>query len=264
MRNEILKEDLKHNINKVNNMRERVYIAHNISIQNEAISQYEKFLDMKDNYFHEHIKGIKIDKFFLNENVPHRDISSVTNTPTRHNENHDAIDQTNISSCASTSTILIILSQLLIYPYSSTTFLSQQLFHIEFLLLSFIHSARFATFPYSFPLQHHLTDFYSPSPSYFYMLIIGVPGVRTLSIGDGANDVAMIQEAHVGVGIRGEEGLQAVNASDFAIAQFRFLSVLLLKHGRFNYVRMCRVVRYMFYKNVRYLFISSFYAYTIL
>jgi phospholipid-transporting ATPase len=61
----------------------------------------------------------------------------------------------------------------------------------------------------------------------------------------------MIQEAHVGVGIRGEEGLQAVNASDFAIAQFRFLSVLLLKHGRFNYVRMCRVVKYMFYKNVR-------------
>lgn len=79
----------------------------------------------------------------------------------------------------------------------------------------------------------------------------GVPGVRTLSIGDGANDVAMIQEAHVGVGIRGEEGLQAVNASDFAIAQFRFLKVLLLKHGRYNYIRMSQVVRYMFYKNVR-------------
>ena len=75
--------------------------------------------------------------------------------------------------------------------------------------------------------------------------------MRTLSIGDGANDVAMIQEAHVGVGIRGEEGLQAVNASDFAIAQFRFLKVLLLKHGRYNYIRMCNVVRYMFYKNVR-------------
>ena len=74
--------------------------------------------------------------------------------------------------------------------------------------------------------------------------------MRTLSIGDGANDVAMIQEAHVGVGIRGEEGLQAVNASDFAIAQFRFLSVLLLKHGRYNYIRMSQVVRYMFYKNV--------------
>jgi P-type E1-E2 ATPase len=53
----------------------------------------------------------------------------------------------------------------------------------------------------------------------------GVPGVRTLAIGDGANDVAMIQEAHIGVGIKGEEGIQAVNASDFAIAQFRYLSL---------------------------------------
>ena len=43
-----------------------------------------------------------------------------------------------------------------------------------------------------------------------------------------------------------------MNASDFAIAQFRFLAVLLLKHGRYNYIRMGQVVRYMFYKNVRY------------
>ena len=82
------------------------------------------------------------------------------------------------------------------------------------------------------------------------MIKMGVPGVRTLSIGDGANDVAMIQEAHVGVGIRGEEGLQAVNASDYAIAQFRYLQVLLLKHGRFNYLRMSNLVCYMFYKNI--------------
>ncbi len=78
----------------------------------------------------------------------------------------------------------------------------------------------------------------------------GVPGVRTLAIGDGANDVAMIQEAHIGVGIRGEEGLQAVNASDYAIAQFRFLQPLLLKHGRRNYNRLSSLVVYMFYKNV--------------
>jgi phospholipid-transporting ATPase len=82
----------------------------------------------------------------------------------------------------------------------------------------------------------------------------GVPGVRTLSIGDGANDVAMIQEAHVGVGIRGEEGLQAVNASDYAIAQFSYLQVLLLKHGRSNYIRMSNLVCYTFYKNI---FMSS-------
>jgi len=78
----------------------------------------------------------------------------------------------------------------------------------------------------------------------------GVPGVRTLSVGDGANDVAMIQEAHIGVGIKGEEGMQAVNASDFAIAQFRYLKVLLLKHGRYNYIRMSSLIIYNFYKNI--------------
>merc|ERR1711988_475003 len=78
----------------------------------------------------------------------------------------------------------------------------------------------------------------------------GIPGVRTLAIGDGANDVAMIQAANIGVGIKGEEGLQAVNSSDYAIAQFRYLASLLLKHGRWNYIRMSHLICYMFYKNV--------------
>ncbi|XP_020521908.1 phospholipid-transporting ATPase 3 isoform X2 [Amborella trichopoda] len=72
----------------------------------------------------------------------------------------------------------------------------------------------------------------------------------TLSIGDGANDVSMIQAAHVGVGISGLEGMQAVMASDFAIAQFRFLTDLLLVHGRWSYIRICKVVTYFFYKNL--------------
>lgn len=59
----------------------------------------------------------------------------------------------------------------------------------------------------------------------------------TLAIGDGANDVSMIQAADVGVGISGEEGLQAVNSSDYAIAQFRFLKRLLLVHGHWSYYR---------------------------
>ena len=63
----------------------------------------------------------------------------------------------------------------------------------------------------------------------------------TLSIGDGANDVPMIQEAQIGVGISGKEGRQAVNSSDFAIAQFRFLKRLLLVHGRYNYRRTSKV-----------------------
>jgi magnesium-transporting ATPase (P-type) len=71
----------------------------------------------------------------------------------------------------------------------------------------------------------------------------------TLAIGDGANDVGMIQEAQIGVGISGLEGQQAVNASDFAIAQFRFLEELLLIHGRWNFMRMSKVVLFSFYKN---------------
>uniref|UniRef100_A0A7S2CW43 Phospholipid-transporting ATPase n=1 Tax=Octactis speculum TaxID=3111310 RepID=A0A7S2CW43_9STRA len=75
------------------------------------------------------------------------------------------------------------------------------------------------------------------------------PSPITLSIGDGANDVPMIQEAQIGVGISGKEGLQAVNSSDFAIAQFRFLKPLLLVHGRWNYRRISSVIIYSFYKN---------------
>ena len=71
----------------------------------------------------------------------------------------------------------------------------------------------------------------------------------TLAIGDGANDVSMIQEAHVGIGISGKEGLQAVNSSDYAIARFRFLLPLLMLHGRWNYQRITMVILYSFYKN---------------
>ncbi|KAK4504860.1 hypothetical protein PRZ48_002823 [Zasmidium cellare] len=65
-------------------------------------------------------------------------------------------------------------------------------------------------------------------------------GSVTLAIGDGANDIAMIQEAQVGIGITGKEGLQAARTSDYAIAQFRFLAKLLLVHGRWNYIRTCK------------------------
>jgi magnesium-transporting ATPase (P-type) len=75
------------------------------------------------------------------------------------------------------------------------------------------------------------------------------PEPITLAIGDGANDVGMIQEAHVGVGISGKEGKQAVNASDFSIAQFRFLETLILIHGRWDFFRLSSVVLFSFYKN---------------
>ena len=76
-----------------------------------------------------------------------------------------------------------------------------------------------------------------------------VPEPVTLAIGDGANDVGMIQEAHAGVGISGKEGTQAVNASDFAIAQFRFLQDLILVHGRWSFMRLVVALLFSLYKN---------------
>lgn len=108
----------------------------------------------------------------------------------------------------------------------------------------------------------------------------------TLAIGDGANDVSMIKSeswgpasvgggrvppaavpsplgchpvpltlcpssaaAHIGVGISGQEGIQAVLASDYSFSQFKFLQRLLLVHGRWSYLRMCKFLCYFFYKN---------------
>ncbi|KAJ6394522.1 hypothetical protein OIU77_023679 [Salix suchowensis] len=75
-------------------------------------------------------------------------------------------------------------------------------------------------------------------------------GKTTLAIGDGANDVGMIQEADIGVGISGVEGMQAVMASDFSISQFRFLERLLVVHGHWCYKRIAQMICYFFYKNI--------------
>ncbi|XP_047313669.1 putative phospholipid-transporting ATPase 9 [Impatiens glandulifera] len=75
-------------------------------------------------------------------------------------------------------------------------------------------------------------------------------GKTTLAVGDGANDVGMLQEADIGIGISGVEGMQAVMSSDVAIAQFRFLERLLLVHGHWCYRRISSMICYFFYKNV--------------
>ena len=89
------------------------------------------------------------------------------------------------------------------------------------------------------------------------------PGAVTLAIGDGGNDVPMIMEAHIGVGIYGEEGMRAVQSSDYAIGEFQFLRSLLLCHGRTNYIRNAECVSYFFYKNFSFTlsqFIYGFYC----
>lgn len=75
-------------------------------------------------------------------------------------------------------------------------------------------------------------------------------GKTTLAIGDGANDVGMLQEADIGVGISGVEGMQAAMSSDFTVAQFRFLERLLLVHGHWCYRRISMMICYFFYKNI--------------
>ncbi|OBA23975.1 phospholipid-translocating P-type ATPase [Metschnikowia bicuspidata var. bicuspidata NRRL YB-4993] len=84
--------------------------------------------------------------------------------------------------------------------------------------------------------------------------------VMTLAIGDGSNDVAMIQAADVGIGIAGEEGRQAAMSSDYALGQFRFLTRLLLTHGRWSYKRFAEMIPSFFFKNINYTFALFWYS----
>jgi phospholipid-translocating ATPase len=76
------------------------------------------------------------------------------------------------------------------------------------------------------------------------------PHCITLAIGDGGNDVAMIQTASIGVGVYGKEGLQAARAADYSIARFHHLQRLVLVHGRYSFNRTCFVAQYCFYKSM--------------
>ena len=92
-------------------------------------------------------------------------------------------------------------------------------------------------------------------------LIKRATGKITLAIGDGANDVNMMQEAHIGIGIYGNEGMRAVQASDYAIGEFQGLSRLLLVHGRWCYIRISEMIIYFFYKNMLFTLPQFYYAF---
>ena len=83
----------------------------------------------------------------------------------------------------------------------------------------------------------------------------------TLAIGDGGNDVSMIMEAHIGIGIYGEEGMRAVQSSDYAIGEFKILHRLLLFHGRIFYVRNSQCILYFFYKNFVFTLVQFIYGF---
>ncbi|KAI0426282.1 phospholipid-translocating P-type ATPase [Xylaria sp. FL1042] len=105
------------------------------------------------------------------------------------------------------------------------------------------------------------------SPNQKAVLVRGIrktnPSCVTLAIGDGANDIAMIQAAHVGIGISGREGLQASRVADYAIAQFRFLQRLLLVHGHWLYLRTSKYILCTFWKEwVFYVIQAQFQGFT--
>ena len=79
----------------------------------------------------------------------------------------------------------------------------------------------------------------------------------TAAVGDGANDVSMIKEAHIGLGIYGKEGRNAARSADFAFAKFKFLRRILLVHGFLYYTRSSTLVQYFFYKVFRFCFIRN-------
>ena len=86
----------------------------------------------------------------------------------------------------------------------------------------------------------------------------------TLAIGDGGNDVSMIMEANVGIGIYGEEGMSAAQASDFALGEFKLLKRLLFIHGRTNLYRISKMILYFFYKNFVFTLVQFYFSFLCL
>ena len=86
----------------------------------------------------------------------------------------------------------------------------------------------------------------------------------TMAIGDGGNDVAMIMEANIGIGIVGEEGNSAVQASDFAFGEFQILKRLLFYHGRNNLYRISKMILYFFYKNFIFTIVQYYFSFICL
>jgi len=96
-----------------------------------------------------------------------------------------------------------------------------------------------------------------PAGSQWHICIISLTGYYVSS----NVHVCVFVAAHIGVGISGQEGKQAVLASDFALARFAYLERLLLVHGRWSYLRMCKFLQYFFYKNFAFTLCHVWYAF---
>ena len=85
-------------------------------------------------------------------------------------------------------------------------------------------------------------------------------GLQTAAIGDGGNDVSMIQAAHIGIGIVGKEGKQASLAADYSINQFSHVGKLFLYHGRNSYLNSAMMSQFVIYRGCIMSFIQAIYS----
>jgi len=153
------------------------------------------------------------------------------------------LDQANNSRIPPEKRALVVDGKSLIY------ILDRKSLHLQHLFLNLTKKCGAVLACRSTPLQK----------AYIVRIVKEHLKMHTLAIGDGANDVSMIQTAHIGVGISGQEGMQAVMASDFAMPRFRFVERLLLVHGHWCYDRLARMVLHFFYKNATFVFVQFWY-----
>jgi len=148
------------------------------------------------------------------------------------------LDQCSSSSSSSSNRALVVAGKTLVYVLDKRA-------NVQHLFLDLTKQCSAVLACRATPLQK----------SYLVRLVKEQLGMHTLAIGDGANDVSMIQTADIGVGISGQEGMQAVMASDFSISRFKYVERLLLIHGHWCYDRLARMVLHFFYKNAAFVFV---------
>ena len=233
----------------------------------EDIDKYKKFVNSMGN---------NDDNVFTNEKIQKAN-QSIQDFEKKHPEVYKEINQ--IQGIGYKKAVLLVgLEQMLIYYNKSETTNKHALrgILIESAMLNLVlpHQDHKESKYYLHPLTQRFLDLtlnsqavvccrVSPMQKALVVRMIksNIENAITLAIGDGANDVSMIQEADVGVGIFGEEGTQAALSSDYAIGEFKHLRKLILFHGRLNYMRIAEMIIYFFFKNFLFTLPQFFFAF---
>lgn len=120
--------------------------------------------------------------------------------------------------------------------------------------MSLALATRHGNLPFFLELANKLTSVCccrcAPSQKREITKAVKSSGKRVLGIGDGGNDVGMIEEAHIGVGIAGKEGKQAALASDYSIGEFKVVVKLLLFHGRLIYKTTSEMSKFIMHRGI--------------